>query len=232
MGAPLFFLILIGIPITEIAIYIQVGKAIGVPLTILLTVMTSVIGVLLVRQQSVQGALKVYENLNRGELPVQEMFANACIILGGILLIIPGFFTDFLGLLLFLSPVQNWLRGVVERRGSIDVSFRGPGGSGTGQRNGTRPTGPVIDGDFIEVDPDQDRPPSTGKKKDASNPWAHLNDTVAESGEESSPPPPAPEADPRSAAKKSTKKSHAPDTGTPENGPGKEKPGPRDKADR
>lgn len=193
MAAPFFLLILIGVPIIEIAVYIQVGKAIGVPLTILLTIMTSVIGVLLVRQQSVQTAFKAYESLNRGELPVREMFRDACVILGGMLLILPGFFTDFLGLLLFLKPVQNGLRGVIERNGSINVIFRGPKGPDASQRGGKgTKTGPVIDGEFVELDLDHDPSPSDRPKKDGPNPWANLNDKGPESDETGAPPPPDP----------------------------------------
>ena len=93
----------------EISLFIQVAHVIGVFLTLVLVIFTSVIGMSLVRNQGLKNFLLMQEKMAAGESPAAEMVKSVSLILSGFLLLLPGFFTDFLGLLLLLPPVQKHL---------------------------------------------------------------------------------------------------------------------------
>lgn len=93
----------------EISLFIAVASVIGVALTMLLVVFTSCMGVSLVRNQGMQTLRQMQQKLAMGESPAAEMVKSVSLLIAGVLLIIPGFFTDFLGLLLILPPVQKLL---------------------------------------------------------------------------------------------------------------------------
>ncbi|WP_369467857.1 FxsA family protein, partial [Enterobacter cloacae] len=89
----------------EISIFIQVAHVLGVLMTLILVIFTSVIGMSLVRNQG----LLMQQKMAAGESPAAEMIKSVSLIIAGLLLLLPGFFTDFLGLLLLLPPVQKHL---------------------------------------------------------------------------------------------------------------------------
>lgn len=91
----------------EISIFIQVAHVLGVLLTLILVIFTSVIGMSLVRNQGFKNFLLMQQKMAAGESPAAEMIKSVSLIIAGLLLILPGFFTDFLGLLLLLPPVQS-----------------------------------------------------------------------------------------------------------------------------
>ena len=93
----------------EISLFIQVAHVVGVFLTLVLVIFTSVIGMSLVRNQGLKNFLLMQEKMAAGESPAAEMVKSVSLILSGFLLLLPGFFTDFLGLLLLLPPVQKHL---------------------------------------------------------------------------------------------------------------------------
>jgi len=93
----------------EISIFIQVAHVMGVLLTMLLVIFTSCIGVSLVKNQGVKNFMLMQQKLAAGESPAVEMVKSVSLILAGFLLLLPGFFTDFIGLLLLLPPVQKHL---------------------------------------------------------------------------------------------------------------------------
>ncbi|HEY0211121.1 FxsA family protein [Acerihabitans sp.] len=93
----------------EITLVVQVAHVIGVLFTLLLIVLTSFIGVSLVRTQGVKILGQMQVKIANGESPAVEMIKSVSVLLAGFLLLLPGFFTDFLGLLLLLPPVQNSL---------------------------------------------------------------------------------------------------------------------------
>ena len=93
----------------EISLFIQVAHVMGVLLTMLLVVFTSCIGVSLVKNQGMKNFMLMQEKLARNESPAKEMIKSVSLIIAGFLLLLPGFFTDLLGLLLLLPPVQKHL---------------------------------------------------------------------------------------------------------------------------
>lgn len=93
----------------EISIFIQVAHVFGVLMTLILVIFTSVIGMSLVRNQGFKNFLLMQQKMQAGESPAAEMIKSVSLIIAGLLLVLPGFFTDFLGLLLLLPPVQKHL---------------------------------------------------------------------------------------------------------------------------
>lgn len=90
----------------EISIFIQVAHVFGVLMTLILVIFTSVIGMSLVRNQGFKNLMLMQEKMQAGESPAAEMIKSVSLILAGLLLLLPGFFTDFLGLILLLPPVR------------------------------------------------------------------------------------------------------------------------------
>lgn len=93
----------------EISLFIQVAHVLGVFLTLMLVIFTSVIGMSLVRNQGFKAFMQMQQKMAAGESPAAEMIKSVSLVLSGFLLLLPGFFTDFLGLLLLLPPVQKHL---------------------------------------------------------------------------------------------------------------------------
>lgn len=149
----LLFLLILAIPALEIAVFIQVGDLIGVIPTLLGIVVTAVIGAALLRHQGLQTLRRVQESLDRGELPVADVFDGLCIVLAGALLLTPGFVTDAIGLSLFLPPVRRVLMALLARH----LAARGGAGGFTHRPTPSSPftsgEGPTIDGDYTDVTP-------------------------------------------------------------------------------
>ena len=95
----IFIAIFILIPIIEISLFIEIGSIIGSFYTIMLIFLTAIVGVFFVRQQGISTFQKLASQLQNLEAPVQTMFEGLVILISGILLITPGFFSDSLGFL-------------------------------------------------------------------------------------------------------------------------------------
>ena len=98
-----FFIIFIGLPAFEIFLLIKIGGQIGALNTVALILLTAVIGVYFAKLQGIEALKSGMVNLYRNKIPIYEMMSGASIALAALLLIIPGFFTDFIGFL-FLIP--------------------------------------------------------------------------------------------------------------------------------
>ena len=97
-----FFIIFIGIPAIEIFLLIKIGGQIGALNTIILIFLTAVIGIYFAKLQGIQTLKSGMVNLYQNRVPIYEMMAGASIAIAALLLIIPGFFTDLIGLLLLI----------------------------------------------------------------------------------------------------------------------------------
>ncbi|MGH8500934.1 MAG: FxsA family protein [Gammaproteobacteria bacterium] len=125
---PVIAAALIGIPLLEIYLFIKVGGAIGALPTIALTVLTAVTGALLVRAQGLATLRRAQASLRRDELPALELLEAAALLVGGLLLLIPGFFTDAMGLMLLLPACRKALLGrLLPRMRIIALSSRPAG---------------------------------------------------------------------------------------------------------
>jgi UPF0716 protein FxsA len=116
MGALLFFMLL-GVPIAELYVIVQVGDLIGLPLTLLLLIAVSVIGTVLLKKEGAATYFKARDVLARGGIPSKELTDGFLILLGGALLLTPGFLTDVVGLALILpftrAPLKRFFRTVI-----------------------------------------------------------------------------------------------------------------------
>ena len=101
-----FFLIFIGLPALEIFLMIKIGAKVGALNTIALIFLTAIIGIYFAKLQGIQTLKSGMVNLYQNKLPVNELLSGASIAVAALLLIIPGFFTDFLGFLL-LEPFKR-----------------------------------------------------------------------------------------------------------------------------
>jgi UPF0716 protein FxsA len=115
LGVLLLVLLFIVVPIAEIYVIIQVGQAIGPLWTILLLLADSIIGARLVSWQGRQAWHRFQLALAERRVPHREVLDGALIILGGALLVTPGFITDFFGLFLLLPPTRAVVRRVLAR---------------------------------------------------------------------------------------------------------------------
>lgn len=110
-------ILLLLLPIAEIAGFIVVGGEIGVLATLALIFATSIAGIVLLRIQGIGLLARIRRETELGRVPGREMIHAAMIMLAGILLLIPGFITDLAGLLLFIPVVRDFgwklLRGRV-----------------------------------------------------------------------------------------------------------------------
>ena len=105
----MIFLLFIFIPIIEIAIFITVGSNIGILNTIAIIFLTAVIGIYFVRRQGLSLLFNAQRNMVQGIMPTEEIKGGIFLLISGLLLITPGFFTDCVGFLMFLKPVQNFI---------------------------------------------------------------------------------------------------------------------------
>ena len=97
-----FFILFIGLPALEIFLMIKIGGEVGALNTIALIFLTAIVGVYFARLQGIQTLKSGMVNLYQNKLPVYEMLSGASIAIAALLLIIPGFLTDFVGFLLLI----------------------------------------------------------------------------------------------------------------------------------
>jgi len=97
-----FFLFLIGLPALEIYLMIKVGSSVGAFNTIALIFLTAIIGIYFVKLQGIRTLKSGMINLYQNKLPLYEILSGASIAVSALLLIFPGFITDFLGFLLLI----------------------------------------------------------------------------------------------------------------------------------
>ncbi len=163
----------IGVPIVEIAIFIEVGGVLGLWPTLGLVVLTAILGTWQLRAQGLATLMRAREQVERGALPARELFDGACLLVAGALLLTPGFVTDGAGFLLFFPPIRNILLGLLARhiqtRRQTRVFVDGEEASTGG------PDGTVIDGEYRDVtEPARPSDPKHGAGPDGTGrerPW-------------------------------------------------------------
>ncbi len=158
---PLLLLaLLIAVPLVEIGVFIEVGGWLGLWPTLGVIVLTAVIGAALLRTQGIATMTRAKAELERGVMPVREIFDGLFLLVAGALLLTPGFVTDAAGFLLFLPPFRAALAGVIASR----VRLRGP-------MDGPAPGDGVIDVEWEEVP--EPPPPGIGPagRPPEGNPW-------------------------------------------------------------
>jgi UPF0716 protein FxsA len=115
-------ILFIAIPVVELYILIEVGKKIGSLTTIGIIILTGILGTYLIKSQGFIILRKIQNDLNEGIMPGDSLIQGAIILLGGVLLLTPGFITDITGFI-FLIPagrkivkkyLWKWLKGKIK----------------------------------------------------------------------------------------------------------------------
>jgi UPF0716 protein FxsA len=141
---PFFFLLW---PVAEIAAVVIVAGWIGWPAAIGAIILSSMVGMALLRRQGLGLARRAQADLQSGLMPAESLFDAACLAVAGLLLALPGFVTDLLALLLLIGPIRGLIGRWLQRRFAM----------ASGTPSGTSPGGaPVIDGDWVVVDEKKD----------------------------------------------------------------------------
>jgi UPF0716 protein FxsA len=159
----LLFVAFIAVPLMEIYVIIQVGQVVGAWWTILLLIADSIFGAWLIKREGGRAWLALRTALNEGRLPHRELADGVLILVGGTLMLTPGFVSDFFGILCilpFTRPVgRRLLAGLIARKlagasfSSGAAGFHGgvstpPNTAGTQQRPG--PDDDVVQGEVVD----------------------------------------------------------------------------------
>ena len=102
-----FLLLLIGIPVIEIYLFIKLGSQIGAFNTILLIFVTAFFGIVYARYEGFNTLRSGMSQMVKNELPVYEIISGAALAFAALLLILPGFATDFIGILIIFPPTRK-----------------------------------------------------------------------------------------------------------------------------
>ncbi|TYO88885.1 FxsA family protein [Oceanicella actignis] len=147
------FLILVAVPIVEIALFIKVGGFLGLWPTLAIVLATAAAGTLLLRAQGREAIDDLQRSLTQGGDPAGALAHGALVLAAGLLLLTPGFFTDAVGLALLIRPVRaaviRWASRHMAARMEVHVhaARTGPGPGPAGEDE-------VIDADFVVLDED------------------------------------------------------------------------------
>ncbi len=141
----ILILAFVAIPIVELAVILKVGALIGVWPTVLLLVVDSALGAALLRREGRRAWQAFRQALLQGRWPGDEIAQGALVLVGGALLLTPGFVTDGVGLLLLLPPTRAATSRLIRRRLVVSGRLQPPGRRG-------RP--PADDVKVLAVEPD------------------------------------------------------------------------------
>ena len=155
----LFPLLFIVLPILEMWLLIEVGGEIGAFNTVVLVLLTAMIGFALLRQQGIATLQRAQQRMAQGQMPAKEMAEGICLAVGGALLLTPGFITDCFGFFCLIPGLRQLLLGGLlanmQTRGAAHGQFDGhyQGGQTFDQQappSANRPD--VIEGEFKKDD--------------------------------------------------------------------------------
>ncbi len=149
------------VPLTEIFVIVQIGQVIGAWWTILLLVVDSLIGAWLVKREGARAWHALRTALQQHRMPTRELADGMLILVGGTLMLTPGFVTDVFGILLILPvtrPVGRRLLADLIGRRLVGATFPGGAtGADTQQRPGPGPDNGVVQGEVVDEGPEPPR---------------------------------------------------------------------------
>lgn len=159
------------VPLVELMIILQVGELVGAAWTIVALLAISIAGAWLVRREGTKTWNRLTGVLRAGRMPADEVLQGALVLVGGALLLTPGFFTDAVGLLLVIPPSRALVASVIKTRVGQRVALHtfgagGPFGQGANDashRRSGRPAtgadrGDVVDVEVVDVTRERRRP--------------------------------------------------------------------------
>ncbi|CAN2249585.1 FxsA family protein [Bacillus vallismortis] len=107
------FLLFIVFPAIEIGIFLFSGKLIGILPTVLLMILTGIIGAAAAKKQGTEVYHKVQRDLQYGKMPGETIVDGLCIFIGGLLLMLPGFLSDLAGACLLIPFTRSWWKPIL-----------------------------------------------------------------------------------------------------------------------
>ena len=134
-------LLIISIPLIEIYLFIKIGSQIGAFNTIFLIFMTAFIGVIYARYEGFNTIKSGMQQIIKNEMPIYEIFSGAALAFAALLLILPGFATDLLGLLIIFPPTRRFFLRKISTKYSSNNKKKQD----------------FINGEFKDIDEDNDR---------------------------------------------------------------------------
>ncbi|MEM6938665.1 MAG: FxsA family protein [Pseudomonadota bacterium] len=157
----------IAVPMIEIALFIQVGGAIGLGWTLLIVLITAVLGTVLVRAQGTLALNRLRASFSDLQDPTEPLVHGAMILFSGALLLTPGFFTDAFGFALLVPAFRAAAFRAIKARIHVQ-SFGPPPPGADSQQTQRSPHGAdIIDGEYYELDETPRKPRgSSGWTKD------------------------------------------------------------------
>ncbi|MEH7236301.1 FxsA family protein [Bacillus sp. JJ1562] len=105
--------LIIIVPALEISVLILSGKTLGIPITLLLIILTGVFGAWLAKKQGLEIIRRARHQMDHGQVPGEAIMDGICILIGAILLLSPGYIGDLTGFLLLLPVTRNYLKPVI-----------------------------------------------------------------------------------------------------------------------
>ncbi len=142
------FLAFLAVPMIEIALFIQVGGLIGLWPTLAIVVLTAILGTWLVRTQGALAMQDLRASFSARGDPAEALAHGAMILVAGVLLLTPGFFTDAVGFALLMPPFRRAAFAWLRKRVHVQAFTTGD----PDPRH--RPAQPdILEGDYVEVDP-------------------------------------------------------------------------------
>lgn len=162
MRRSLIALFILFLPLLEIAGFVVVGSRIGALATVGLVMLSAVAGTLLLRIQGLGAMRSIQADMAAGVPPGRQLVHGTMIMLAAILLIIPGFISDFFGLLLFIPPVRDAVWAGIRNRVTVVGAYAE--GAGARARGRERRVIDLDERDYREIDGDQ--PPPRGEPRD------------------------------------------------------------------
>lgn len=112
------------IPLIELVILIKVGSYIGLWPTILIVVLTGIVGASLARYQGFIIINKIRSDIGSGRVPARELIDGLLVLVGGIVLLTPGFLTDICGFVLLIPLTRNLIKGFVRSHFERMANYR------------------------------------------------------------------------------------------------------------
>ena len=118
------FLLFTLIPVIELSLLIEIGSYIGILNTVIIVILTALVGAYMVRMEGMGVMYRIQKNMQEGQFPAEEMISGAMILVAGALLLTPGFFTDIIGFLMVIplsrNYISNWIKKYIEKKMSND----------------------------------------------------------------------------------------------------------------
>ncbi|CAI9409550.1 FxsA family protein [Aestuariimicrobium sp. T2.26MG-19.2B] len=167
---PALLVVFIGLPVLEVLILVKVGDLIGLWPTIGLLVLTAVLGTWLMRREGTKAWRALIDAFGSGKVPSRELSDGALVLAGGLLLTLPGFTTDVVGLVCLLPFTRAIPRRLLTAMAEHQVESLGLGSGmlpgAMGGRGGRGRGGDVIPGEVVEPDPAPGSASTTKKTPD------------------------------------------------------------------